>query len=89
MSLKCKIFGHKWNLYKEEVEQTHSAMVARGGVYGSSKTFTIMIDTQFRICDRCYYKQERKHFTGRDTDWYSAELNKEQSRQKKLKELGL
>jgi hypothetical protein len=87
--MKCKLFGHKWNYYKEIVEQTHSSMVARGGVYGASSTFTILVDTEFRICERCQYKQVREHFTGRDIDWSTAELSKEQLRDKKLKELGI
>ena len=82
MSLKCKVFGHKWNFYNEEVEQTVSSSF-------SSREISIMIDTQFRICDRCQCKQERKHFTGKDTDWSTADLNKEQSREKKLRELGI
>jgi hypothetical protein len=80
--MKCRLFGHKWNYYKEIVEQTVSSSF-------SSKDITILVDTQFRICDRCQYKQERKHFTGKDTDWYSTELSKEQLRDKKLKELGI
>ena len=80
--MKCKLFGHKWNYYKEIVEQTVSSSF-------SSKDITILIDTQFRICDRCQYKQERKHFTGKKTDWHSAELSTEQLRDKKLKELGI
>jgi hypothetical protein len=80
--MKCKIFGHKWNYYNEEVEQTVSS------VY-SSREISIMIDTQFRICDRCQCKQERKHFTGKSMDWYPVELNKDQLRNKKLKELGI
>jgi len=80
--MKCKLFGHKWSYYKEEVEHTVSS------VY-SSREVSIMIDTEFRICDRCQYKQVREHFTGKDTDWYSTELSKEQLRDKKLKELGI
>ena len=80
--MKCRLFGHKWNYYNEEVEHTVSS------VY-SSREFTMMIDTQFRICDRCQYKQVREHHTGKDIDWSTAELNKEQLREKKLKELGI
>jgi hypothetical protein len=54
--MKCRLFGHKWNYYKEEVEHTVSS------VY-SSREVSIMIDTEFRICDRCQYKQVREHFT--------------------------
>lgn len=80
--MKCKLFGHKWNYYKEEVEHTASSIY-------SSREFTIMIDTEFRICDRCQYKQVREHHTGRDIDWSTSELSKEQLRDKKLKELGI
>jgi hypothetical protein len=82
--MKCKLFGHKWNHYKEEVEQTISPPFPQ-----LHQPFNITVDTQFRICDRCQYKQERKHFTGKDTDWYEVELSKEQLRNKKLKELGI
>lgn len=80
--MKCKIFGHKWNYYKEEVEHTVSSIY-------SSREFTMMVDTEFRICDRCQYKQVREHHTGKDIDWSTAELSKEQLRDKKLKELGI
>ena len=80
--MKCRLFGHKWNYYKEEVEHTVSSIY-------SSREFTMMIDTQFRICDRCQYKQVREHHTGKDIDWSTAELSKEQLRDKKLKELGI
>jgi len=82
VKMKCKLFGHKWNHYKEEVEHTVSSAF-------SSKPFTMMIDTEFRICDRCQYKQVREHFTGRESDWLTSELTKEQLRDKKLKELGI
>ena len=80
--MKCKLFGHKWNYYKEIVEQTVSSSFG-------SKDITILVDTEFRICERCQYKQVREHFTGRDIDWSTAELSKEQLRDKKLKELGI
>jgi hypothetical protein len=80
--MKCRLFGHKWNHYKEEVEHTVSSAF-------SSREISIMVDTEFRICERCQYKQERKHFTGKSTDWYSSELSTEQLRNKKLKELGI
>ena len=82
--MKCKLFGHKWNHYKEEVEQTISPPFPQ-----LHQPFNITVDTQFRICDRCQYKQERKHFTGKSTDWHEVELSKEQLRNKKLKELGI
>jgi len=84
VKMKCKLFGHKWNHYKEEVEQTISPPFPQ-----LHQPFNITVDTQFRICDRCQYKQERKHFTGKSTDWHEVELSKEQLRNKKLKELGI
>jgi len=68
--------------YKEEVEHTVSSLFS----YGS---FTTMVDTEFRICERCQYKQVREHFTGRESDWSTSELSTEQLRNKKLKELGI
>jgi hypothetical protein len=79
--MRCKIFGHKWNYYKEDVE--HAFLES---VYGP---FTMMVDTEFRICERCQYKQVREHFTGRESDWSHSELSKEQLREKKLKQLGI
>ena len=88
--MKCKLFGHKWNHYEEIVEQSYSPGGFSLGVPTfNTKTFTILVGTQFRICKRCQYKQERKHFTGKNTDWHSAELSTEQLRDKKLKELGI
>jgi hypothetical protein len=80
--MKCRLFGHKWNYYKEEVEHTVSSVF-------SSREISIMVDTEFRICDRCQYKQVREHHTGKDIDWSTTELNKDQLRDKKLKELGI
>ena len=80
--MKCKLFGHKWNYYKEEVEQTIISLF-------NSKPFTMMVDTEFRICERCQYKQVREHFSGRESDWSHSELSKEQLREKKLKQLGI
>jgi hypothetical protein len=85
--MKCKLFGHKWNYYNEEVEQTFTSALVP---YSSNpREFTIMVDTEFRICDRCQYKQVREHHTGKSIDWCEAELSTEQLRNKKLKELGI
>lgn len=73
----CRILGHKWNYYKDDV--TH--MIPNGIRYE--------LNTEFRLCDRCYTNQMRHHYTGRDLDWYKFELSKEQLRDKKLKELGI
>lgn len=79
----CKVFGHKWSYYQQEVSHETPA-------WNGQKTFTIMIDTNFRFCDKCSTNQMRKNFTGKEyTDWDDCELSVEQSRDKKLKELGI
>jgi hypothetical protein len=85
--MRCKIFGHKFNYYKEAVK--HQLPISGNSFGAGSTPFTMMVDTQFRICERCHYKQVREHFTGRESDWSTSELNKEQLREKKLKELGI
>lgn len=86
MSLRCKIFGHKWSYYKEDVEHIIPAIT---NSHMSIPGFTIVIDTEFRICKRCDYKQVRKHYTGRESDWFKSDLSKEELRDKNLKELGI
>ena len=88
MSLRCKIFGHKWSYYKEDI--SHVSIKKLNSLpmnYIPSLTFNV--DTQFRICKRCYYKQVREHYTGRESDWFKSDLSKEELRNKKLKELGI
>jgi hypothetical protein len=79
MSFKCKILGHKWNVYKEDIPYFFATK-------------------DFRICDRCYYKQVRDHcfgtiryhYTGKEkNDWSEYVLSTEELRDKKLKELGI
>jgi hypothetical protein len=41
------------------------------------------------FCPRFFIKQQRFHHTGHETDWKDCQLDKEESRQKKLKELGI
>ena len=87
MSFKCKVFGHKWNVYKEDV--LHMMPVVSNS-HMSVPSFTIMVNKEFRICSRCYYKQVRDHYTGREkTDWVGYVLSTEELRNKKLKELGI
>jgi hypothetical protein len=88
MSFKCKIFGHKWNVYKEDV--SHVIIKKLNSLSMTSlPSFTYVLNTQFRICDRCYYKQVRDHYTGRETDWSKCDLSAEELRDKNLKELGI
>ena len=45
----------------------------------------ITIKRDFRICERCFFKQIRLHNTGNDKfDWEVSELTKEELRQKNL-----
>ena len=89
MSLRCKIFGHKWSYYKEDI--SHVIIKKLNSLpmnYIPSLTFNV--DTQFRICKRCYYKQVREHYTGKEkTDWSECDLSAEELRDKNLKELGI
>jgi hypothetical protein len=87
MSFKCKIFGHKWNVYKEDIQYM---IPATSNSHMSIPGFTVMYKKDFRICSRCYYKQIRDHYTGREkTDWCEYVLCTEELRDKKLKELGI
>ena len=79
----CKITGHKWSYYQQEVP--HETLAWNG-----HKTFTLMIDTDFRFCDKCSKNQIRVAHTGKnEIDWENCELNLDQLRDKKLKELGI
>ena len=80
--MKCKIFGHKWNKYK--VETTKEVEPTKHTV-----GFSYHKIDEFRICKRCHYKQIRLHYTGRESDWHEWELNTDELRDKKLKELGI
>jgi hypothetical protein len=49
-----------------------------------------MIKTESRYCDKCSTNQIRNNYTGDDKcDWKDYKLTVEQSRCKKLKELGI
>jgi len=81
--MKCKLFGHKWNYYKEDVPHITSP-VLEGLILGSA------CDTEFRYCSRCFTNQVRvAHSFDEKTDWRNVVLNVEQERDKKLKELGI
>ncbi len=81
MSFKCKVFGHKWNVYKEDISYMMPAI---------SNRFAVKYKKDFRICSRCYYKQVRDHYIGREkTDWSEYVLSTEELRDKKLAELGI
>lgn len=83
----CKIFGHKWQNYQQEVPHETSSYFTP---WNGQKTFTFMIDTDFRFCGKCFTNQVREHHTGDDRiDWKNCDLNLDQLRDKKLKELGI
>jgi len=87
MSLKCKLFGHKWELYKEDVPHVTSPVNLHNKIIPS---YTFNINTEFRYCPRCFTNQIRVASSGSEsTDWRDVTLTVEQSREKKLKELGL
>ena len=51
MSLRCKIFGHKWNVYKENVTYI-SGSRTKSIPLGIENTWPIDV----RMCLRCYCK---------------------------------
>ena len=74
----CKIIGHKWNFSKESI-----------------KHVTNIVGTEFRFCTRCFLKQQRFYYNRRNRfyiggdSWIDCQLGLEESREKKLKELGI
>ena len=76
----CKIFGHKWQSYQQEVPHIMSPV------------YKFMVDTDFRFCGKCFTNQVRcaVDFESKDEiDWKNCELNIDQLRDKKLKDLGI
>jgi len=85
--MKCKLFGHKWNYYKEDVPHITSPVNLTHRVIPS---YTFPVNTEFRYCPRCFINQVRVAHSGDEkTDWRNVALNVEQERDKKLKELGI
>jgi hypothetical protein len=80
MSFKCKIFGHKWNVYKENITYIISGSKIKSIPNGLQNTWPMDV----RMCWRCYYKQ-----LNHGGDWQSFKLTKEELRDKNLKELGI
>lgn len=84
MSWLCLI-KHKW-LYKVE------DIILLQGVYTSYK---VTKPTDVRFCERCHKKQKSRWTSLnsiknlRNSDWLDSGLNKSESRDKKLKELGI
>lgn len=76
----CRLFGHKWNFSKESIKHITNIV---------TKSVSINVSTEFRFCPRCFTKQQRFHHTGYETDWIDCQLGLEESREKKLKELGI
>ena len=85
----CKLFGHKWDLYKEDIQHITSVGAKLNLPIFMGKSVSINVSTEFRFCLRCFLKQQRFHHTGKETDWKDCQLGKEENRQKKLKELGI
>jgi len=84
LSWLCLI-KHKW-LYKVE------DIILLQGVYTSYK---VTKPTDVRFCERCHKKQKSRWTSLnsiknlRNSDWLDSGLNKSESRDKKLKELGI
>jgi hypothetical protein len=84
LSLVCLI-KHKW-IYKVE------DITLLQGVYTSYK---VTKPTDVRFCERCHKKQKSRWTSLnsiknlRNSDWIDSGLNKSESRDKKLKELGI
>jgi hypothetical protein len=76
----CKIIGHKWNFSKENIKHITNI---------GTKSVSINVDTEFRFCPRCFLKQQRFISFVSSMVWIDCQLGLEESREKKLKELGI
>ena len=93
MNIRC-LFGHKWELSKQEreIEYTLPKFGKKGSWNGSGRKVTITTSDDIRICKRCYKKQKAMYspFSHvKIADWRNDELSKDELRDKKLKELGI
>ena len=87
MSLKCKVFGHKWQEYKEDVTHVTPSI---SNSHMSVPSITFSVNTTFRYCPKCFTNQIRLAWSDDEkVDWRSVDLSIEQEREKKLKDLGL
>lgn len=89
--LKC-LFGHKWELSKQEREIEYNLPKGTWTHGGETKKVTITTSDDIRICKRCYKKQKVMYSTFsyvKIADWRNDELSKDELRDKKLKELGI
>jgi hypothetical protein len=74
----CKLTGHKWDYYNKKVSHMTTGDII------------IEISKGFRYCAKCNTNQIRKGRSGVEkADWRNCELNIEQLREGKLKELGI
>ncbi len=84
MSWLCLI-KHKWNYKVEDITLLQ-------GVYTK---YVVTKPTDVRFCERCHKKQKSRWTSLnsiknlRNSDWIDSGLNKSESRDKKLKELGI
>ena len=88
MSLRCKIFGHSWNIYRENVTYIISGSINKSMPLGIENTWPIDV----RMCLRCYCKQIRNidvNTVKLKYNWSEWKLTKEELRDKNLKELGI
>lgn len=83
----CRIIGHKWQYYHEDVP--HITPAVNNG-HMSVPSLRFMVDTEFRFCAKCFTNQIRVAHSGDEqVDWRNCELMVDQLRQKKLNDLGI
>lgn len=96
MNIRC-IFGHKWELSKQEREihydiPSWNLSGANLKTLCSWKRISVKLTDDIRICQRCYKKQKaiksglhKPLILG----WENDELSKDELRDKKLSKLGI
>jgi hypothetical protein len=78
----CKIIGHNWRYFTDR--DSFGSLVVKKQ---NSSTYRWQQHTLFRICKRCSKKQlQTKSLYAH---WRDTELNLDESRDKKLKSLGI
>jgi hypothetical protein len=79
MDFKCIFSFHNWRYYRKEIYLKHDFYLP-----------IRKIDTQFRICERCYKKQRQivdKRRPYKEWTWVRSELSKNELRDRKIKNL--
>lgn len=82
-------FRHDWKYSREKIEYEVITSLPTGitvNVQQNPSYPKLMIDTNIRICNRCYKKQK---VSKQGTAWTDYKLTEQQLRDKKLKDLGI